>query len=93
MRGSGQNRSAGKLDYRMGQNLSPAEAALYRAVSDALLYDWDPCGVSEYLEAHDEYHGYLPQVYRLVAAEAGSKAIGDHLWRIEVCRMGMTTAR
>ena len=77
----------------MGQKLPPAEAALYRAVSDALLYDWDPCGVSEYPEAHDEYHGYLPQIYRLVSEEAGAEAIGDHLWQIEVYRMGMTTGR
>ena len=77
----------------MGQRLPPAEDALYRAVSDALVYDWDPCGVSEYPEAHDEYYGYLPQIYRLVSEEAGAEAIGDHLWQIEVYRMGMSTGR
>jgi hypothetical protein len=77
----------------MGQKLPPAEAALYRAVSEALLHEWDPCGVSEYPEAQDEYHAYLPQVYRLVAENAGAEAIGDYLYRIETERMGMTTAR
>ena len=77
----------------MGQKLPPAEAALYRSVSDALLHDWDPCWVSEYPEAHDEYYDYLPHVYRLVSEGAGAETIGDHLWQIEVYRMGMTTAR
>lgn len=77
----------------MGQKLSPADASLYRAVSDVLLHDWDPCNVSDVPEAQDEYHGYVPQVFRLVREGAGPEVIGDHLHRIETERMGSTTER
>ena len=54
----------------MGQKLSPEDASLYRAVSEILLHDWDPCSVSDVPEAQDEYYGYLPQVFRLVQESA-----------------------
>ena len=77
----------------MGQRLPPDEAALYRAVSDALLHDWDPIGVSDIPEAQDEYYSYLPQIYRLIWEEAGADAIGDYLHRIETEAMGLSTER
>lgn len=77
----------------MGRPLSPSEAALYRAVSDVLLHDWDPCSVSDVPEAQDEYYGYLPQVYRLVKEKASPEVIGDHLHQIETVRMGSTIER
>ena len=77
----------------MGQKLSPPDASLYQAVSDVLLHDWDPCSVSDVPEAQDEYHGYLPQVFRLVREGADSKTIGDHLHLIETGRMGSTVER
>ncbi len=77
----------------MGQKLFPTDAALYRAVSKVLLQEWDPCSVSDVPESQDEYHGYIPQVFRLVREGASRDAIGDHLFRIETERMGSTVER
>ena len=67
----------------MGRPLPPSDAELYRRVSDVLLHEWDPLGVSEDPDAADEYHGYLPEVYRRVQAGASPDALADALLRVE----------
>ncbi len=73
----------------MGHPLPPHEAALYRAVSDVLLFEWDPIGVSDIPEAHDEYYSYLPDVYRLVKENAGAEAIVEYLHYVQVEAIGL----
>ena len=73
----------------MGQQLSPAELALYRAVDEVLHYVWDPIGVSRLPQARDEYHPYLPQVFGMLQDGAEASEIARHLSQITTERMGL----
>lgn len=76
----------------MGQQLSPLEMALYRAVDEVLHYVWDPIGISRAPEARDEYHAYLPDVYGLVRCGANAAEIANYLSGV-VDYMGLDPAR
>lgn len=76
----------------MGKKLPPQQLALYQAIDEILLRDWDPIGISGAEGARDEYQIYLPQVFQL--ALAGDRAkIADYLFTVAVERMGLTTQR
>ena len=72
----------------MGQRLLPDQMQLYRRVDEVLHYLWDPIGVREVSEARDEYHGYLPMVFKLTLEAKDPESISDYLLRIEYERMG-----
>jgi hypothetical protein len=74
----------------MGQKLSKPDLALYRAVDEVLHYVWDPIGVSLQPEARDEYHGYLPQVFRLLREGADESKIAAYLTSVTTERMGLS---
>lgn len=74
----------------MGQKLPPQEMKLYKQVDEALHYLWDPIGVAGIPQARDEYHGYLPQVFKLVLEEHKVIDIAEYLIKIERESMGMT---
>jgi hypothetical protein len=40
-------------------HLLPSDEELYRRVYEIAHYLWDPIGIAEHPEAHDEYQGYL----------------------------------
>jgi hypothetical protein len=42
------------------------EAEFYKAVDEVTHYMWDPIGVAGEPWARDEYHSYLPKLYRLM---------------------------
>ncbi len=71
----------------MKKELSPKEKELYRRTDEILHYLWDPCGVAGAPQARDEYHRYLPQVFKLVLNKANEKDIAIYLLEIEVDRM------
>lgn len=73
----------------MGTQLFPKDNDLYRAVDEVLHYLWDPIGVSGIPEARDEYHNYLPMIFRLLKDEAGPETIAKHLFEITTDRMGL----
>ncbi len=63
---------------------------LYKIIDEILWNDWDPIGVNEYEEdARDEYHSYLPQIFKLKIDNAGKELIAQHLLKIETERMGL----
>jgi len=74
----------------MGQKLPPQEMKLYRQVDEILHYLWDPIGVAGIAQARDEYHSYLPQVFKLVLRQAKVSEVASYLVNIESDRMGMT---
>lgn len=57
-----------------------------------LLRDWDPIGVQDVTEAQDEYDSYVGGVYRLLASGATAQEIAEHLFRIEMFQMGLSTS-
>ncbi len=73
----------------MGQKLAPKQLSLYKKIDDLLLSDWDPCCVSGYPEARDEYLSYLPQVFRLAIEGAEPKKIANYLVSVEKEQMGL----
>ena len=40
-----------------------------------LLHDWDPIGVQNVPEAHDEYDSYVSGIYQLLASGASDERI------------------
>ena len=73
----------------MSKKLPPKEMELYRRTDEILHYLWDPCGIADASKARDEYHSYLPQVFKLVLNKATEKEIADYLLEIEVGSMGL----
>jgi hypothetical protein len=72
----------------MGQKLSPEQLALYNRIDEILWLDWDPIGVNDEAAARDEYHSYLPEVFRLVLEHAPVLEIATYLQSVANERMG-----
>jgi len=73
----------------MGNKLAPQEKKLYRHVDEILHYMWDPVGVAGIAQARDEYHSYLPQVFKLVLNNKNKDEIAGYLVSIEKNQMGV----
>ncbi|HYD49008.1 MAG TPA: hypothetical protein VEB21_11700 [Terriglobales bacterium] len=63
---------------------------IHKAIRQILLNDWDPVGVKDVPEAHDEYDSYVVDVYRLLLSGATEEQIADHLWHIEAAEIGLS---
>lgn len=74
------------------KRLNPQDLELYNFVDEVLFYIWDPIGVSEFPDGRSEYRSYLPSVFALLKESKSKKEIADHLFKIEVERMGLGTA-
>jgi len=74
----------------MGKKLPPDQLALYKRIDEILYKDWDPIGVSDLDSALDEYHGYLPQVFKRALSSDDPKVIEEYLTWVTVDRMGMS---
>lgn len=66
-----------------------AAKGIMRSIEQILLHDWDPIGISNVPEAQDEYSSYVGGVYRLLASNASSERIAEHLAKIEDEQMGL----
>lgn len=53
----------------------PPDAELYRRVYEVAHYLWDPIGVSEHPEGHDEYGAYLNDLYGRARAGLSSPSV------------------
>ena len=65
-------------------------AQLYKAIDEILWREWDPIGINAFIEARDEYGGYIPQIYSLKVKGADVETIARHLFKIETDRMGLS---
>ena len=74
----------------MGSRLSPKDSALYQAVDEVMHYIWDPIGVRECPQARDEYHSYVPQVFRLLREGASREVIANYLNQVATETIGLT---
>jgi len=77
----------------MGKKLPPQEMKLYRQTDEILHYMWDPIGVAGVAQARDEYHSYLPQVFKLVLNNESKEKIATYLLDIEENQIGVSPKR
>jgi len=67
--------------------------ALYKAVRQILMREWDPIGVSDVQAAQDEYDEYIQPIVRLVLRNASPSVLSEHLLHIENVEMGLRADR
>jgi hypothetical protein len=72
----------------MGRKLPPDQLQLYKAIDEILWKDWDPIGVSPH-GLRDEYHAYLPEVFKLALEDAAPLKIAEYLHKVVAERMGL----
>ena len=77
----------------MGHKLPPGQLELYKKLDEILLTEWDPIGVGGIAEARDEYHAYLPHVFRLALQGESENKIAEYLLWVETERMGLSGDR
>ena len=73
----------------MGQKLPAKQLELYKRIDEILWRAWDPIGVSDCEAARDEYHSYLPKVFRMALENASQREIAKYLFLVETTSMGM----
>jgi hypothetical protein len=59
------------------------------AIHSVLLKEWDPIGVADIPEAHDEYDAYVAGVYKRLISRASEEDLFTYLWDIETEYMGL----
>jgi hypothetical protein len=59
------------------------------AIHTVLFKEWDPIGVADIPEAHDEYDAYVPGVYKRSLSRASEDELFTYLWDIETEYMGL----
>ena len=77
----------------MTTNYQDRARRYHDAIRRVLLKEWDPIGVSEIMEAQDEYDPYVGAVYRMLITRKSKTDIFDYLWWLETEHMGLTGDR
>src|SRR5437879_653838 len=62
-------------------------------IQQALLQEWDPIGIREFTEAHDEYDAYVPDIVRMLSSRASEEEVLAFLWWLETEHMGLRGSR
>uniref|UniRef100_UPI00404730DC hypothetical protein n=1 Tax=Shewanella baltica TaxID=62322 RepID=UPI00404730DC len=73
----------------MGQQ----QMELYKRIDEILFYKWDPIGISDSDWGRDEYHAYLPKVFRMALEQSSPESIAEYLSKITTERMGLSAAK
>lgn len=76
------------MAHQITNQLLPVDQELWRRVCEIVHCVWDPIGVCELPEAHDEYSGYLIAIYGFVKA-GDSAGMLEYLRWAEETRMGL----
>ena len=76
----------------MGRKPSADQLRLYEGIDEILWTDWDPIGISGPDWPRDEYHGYLPQVFKLAFDGAAPSKIAKYLDEVVTERMGLSSS-
>lgn len=63
--------------------------SLFNRVREALLMEWDPIGIQEFPEAHDEYDSYVPDLCELLMRKETCETVFAYLWQLETEHMGL----
>ncbi|MGH6826425.1 hypothetical protein [Methyloceanibacter sp.] len=67
-------------------------APVGKKVGQVLLTDWDPIGICDVPQAHDEYDEYdeyVPPIARMLAKGTTAVELSDHLLKIERDTLGL----
>jgi hypothetical protein len=62
---------------------------LCRAIGTILLADWDPIGIGDVAEAHDEYEPYVVPLANLLLARAPVSELSKYLLETEIGALGL----
>lgn len=65
---------------------------LYTAINKILWEEWDPIGVNDYGGPDDEYHSYVPHLYKLLTQGADTHKITKHLHQLANVSMGLSSS-
>lgn len=71
----------------MEQQLSPEQLDLYTQIDEIIWKDWDPFGISKVGGTRDQYHEYLPDLFRLAQAGVPASEIAEYLHKVARDRM------
>lgn len=61
---------------------------IFHRIDNLLWSDWDPLGLND-IAPSDEYHSYVPEIFRLVKSKASRQEIADRLSKFETENMGI----
>ena len=64
--------------------------ALFAAVHEILIRDWDPIGVGDSPEAEEEYDSYVPGMSKMLVEGADVYRIAEHLTQLQTVSMGLS---
>jgi hypothetical protein len=79
-----------KLTKQDSKKSRPTRAiAIYDAIRQVLVRDWDPMGIKETDCPTDEYDSYIPRVYRILVGSRSEEDLADCLHRIERDEIGV----
>ena len=59
------------------------------AIKTILLNEWDPIGISDVIEAQDEYDSYVPGIHKMLISRSTEQEVFEYLWEIETQHMGL----
>jgi hypothetical protein len=62
---------------------------LYNKINIVLLEEWDPIGIKNIPEAHDEYEAYAVPILKLLISGKREREIFKYLWWVETEYMGL----
>jgi hypothetical protein len=62
---------------------------LFKIVNQILWEDWDPIGINDNPQIHDEYSSYAPQIIKLLIDNKDSKQISKLLAQISNIDLGL----
>jgi hypothetical protein len=60
-----------------------------RRISDVLLHDWDPIGISDTVVVRDEYDRYASEIARMLARNATAAELATYLLTVEGESLGL----
>lgn len=61
---------------------------IQRLIADVLRHNWDPIGIRDMPETHDEYDAYVGGVYRLLVSGTTVRELAEHLVHVEAESLG-----
>lgn len=76
----------------MENKLSPEQLDLHNRIDEILWSNWDPMGISKIGGARDEYHDYLPDVFRMTLEDAPPRAIAEYLHTVARDKMSLISS-
>lgn len=68
--------------------MTKKELELYNAIDEIIWKDWDPIGVNDSKEGRDEYHGYLPTLFKQIVRGKNKKGISNYLFHTATVNIG-----